>query len=83
VELHRPVPAERRRDSRGAGEEWLPVRRVVVLLIGFRGDAAPTWVVPCTNGWKVHARYSRLDDLASVVFVATDKKPWNSQASTA
>ena len=21
----------------------------------FRGDTAPAWVVPCTNGWKVHA----------------------------
>ena len=30
-------------------------RDLVVLLIGFRGDTAPTWVVPCTNGWKVHA----------------------------
>ena len=33
----------------------LLVRRIAVLLIGIRGDAAPTWVVPCTNGWKVHA----------------------------
>jgi hypothetical protein len=35
----------------------------------FRGDTAPTWVVPCTNGWKVHAPYSRLNELTPVISV--------------
>jgi hypothetical protein len=43
-----------------------------VWLIGCRGNAAPTSVMPCTNGWKVHDPYSRLDALTPVIFTATD-----------
>src|SRR5690606_41803527 len=46
-----------------------PGRYVVVLLIGFRGDTAPTQVVPCTNGWRVQAHYSLLMNLTPALFV--------------
>ena len=29
--------------------------------------------VPCTNGWKVHASYNRLNELAPVIFVTKGK----------
>ena len=35
---------------------WASARRAVAWLIGCRGKAAPTSVMPCTNGWKVHDR---------------------------
>ena len=50
--------------------------RFIVWLIGFRGDTAPTLSLPagrqgvlCTNGRKVHASYSRLNELTPVIFV--------------